>query len=401
MNSWPCRWIAATALSVTATGFEKSVQTGFRLEVNQRYLVDFRLQVGTLVQTVNVTGSAVEVESSSTTVGDVIEDRKIISLPLNGRSYLDLLGLQPGVAPVSNPSPFQPTIVASGDLTTGLLSVNGQRENANAFMVNGSVVEDNGSNGAGAIPVLDSIQEFRLQTSTFDPEYGNFSGAVINVITKSGTNQFHGSVFEFLRNTDLDAKTYFNSTRGTLIRNQFGGSAGGPVIKNRLFFFGDYQGTRQIAGLSTGILNVPSAAQRSGDLSAPVAALLANLEQSGNPLPAVRGDSLSGHFASTLSSRLGYAVTAGEPYFAPVVLPPQPASFQTDSSPRRPSLLRRLACSSSFPRPTAPAAECIQPIRAQRPTRTLPTISLVRAATFLPTTATIPGRSTTTLTVRS
>ena len=252
-------------LKVIATGFETSVQSGFRLEVNQRYLVDFKLQVGAVVQTVSVTGSAVEVESSSTTVGDVIEDRKIIALPLNGRSYLDLLGLQPGVAPVSNPSPFQPTIVASGDLTTGLLSVNGQRENANAFMVNGSIVEDNGSNGAGAIPVLDSIQEFRLLTSTFDPEYGNFSGAVINVITKSGTNQFHGSVFEFLRNTDLDAKTYFNSTRGTLIRNQFGGSAGGPVIKNHLFFFGDYQGTRQIEGLATGNLNVPSAAQKSGD----------------------------------------------------------------------------------------------------------------------------------------
>ena len=252
-------------LKVTATGFETSVQSGFRLEVNQRYLVDFKLQVGAVVQTVSVSGSAVEVEASSTTVGDVIEDRKIIALPLNGRSYLDLLGLQPGVAPVSNPSPFQPTIVASGDLTTGLLSVNGQRENANAFMVNGSIVEDNGSNGAGAIPVLDSIQEFRLLTSTFDPEYGNFSGAVINVITKSGTNQFHGSAFEFLRNTDLDAKTYFNGTRGTLIRNQFGGSAGGPVIKNHLFFFGDYQGTRQIEGLATGNLNVPSAAQKSGD----------------------------------------------------------------------------------------------------------------------------------------
>jgi len=304
-------------VSVTATGFEKSVESGLRLEVNQRYRVDFKLQVGAVVQTVAVTGSAVEVESSSTTVGDVIEDRKIISLPLNGRSYLDLLGLQPGVAPVSNPSPFQPTIVASGDLTTGLLSVNGQRENANAFMINGSIVEDNGSNGAGAIPVLDSIQEFRLQTSTFDPEYGNFSGAVINVITKSGTNQFHGSVFEFLRNTDLDARTYFNATRGTLIRNQFGGSAGGPVIKNRVFFFGDYQGTRQTAGLSTGVLNVPSAAQQGGDVSAPVAALLASLEQSGNPLPSVRGDNLPGHFASTLSSRLGYAVTPGEPYFAP------------------------------------------------------------------------------------
>jgi hypothetical protein len=154
-------------LTVSATGFETSVETAFRLEVNQRYRVDFKLQVGAVVQTVAVTGSAVEVESSSTTVGDVIEDRKIISLPLNGRSYIDLLGLQPGVAPVSNPSPFQPTIVASGDLTTGLLSVNGQRENANAFMVNGSIVEDNGSNGAGAkpAPLTPSTATFLVRSS--------------------------------------------------------------------------------------------------------------------------------------------------------------------------------------------------------------------------------------------
>jgi hypothetical protein len=304
-------------ITAGASGFETSEQSGFRLEVNQRYRVEFKLQIGAVVQTVKVAGSAVEVESSSTQLGDVIEDKKIIALPLNGRSYLDLLGLQPGVAPVGNPSPFQPTLAVSGDLTNGELSVNGQRENANAFMVNGAIAEDNGSNGAGVIPVLDSIQEFRLLTSTFDPEYGNFSGAVINVITKSGTNQFHGSVFEFLRNTDLDAKTYFDATRGTLIRNQFGGSLGGPILKNRLFFFGDYQGTRQIAGLSTGNLLVPSEAQKSGDLSAAVASLLTTLQQNGEPLPVVRGDNLPGHFAATLSARLGYAVSAGEPYFAP------------------------------------------------------------------------------------
>jgi Carboxypeptidase regulatory-like domain len=308
-----------TGYSVTAVGagFKTSEQTGFRLEVNQRYRVDFKLEVGAVAQTVNVTGSPVEVESSSTQLGDVIEDRKIVALPLNGRSYLDLLGLQPGVAPVGNPSPFQPTVAVSGDLTSGELSVNGQRENANSFMVNGAIAEDNGSNGAGVIPVLDSIQEFRLLTSTFDPEYGNFSGAVVNVITKAGTNEFHGSVFEFLRNTDLDAKTYFNSTRGTLIRNQFGGSIGGPAIKNHLFFFGDYQGTRQTKGLSTGNLLVPSDAQKTGDLSTPVAALLATLAQSGGPLPTVRGDNGPGHMAATLTSRLGYAVTPGEPYFAP------------------------------------------------------------------------------------
>ncbi len=304
-------------ITAEATGFESSTESGFRLEVNQRYRVDLKLQVGTVVQNVNVTAAPVEVESSSTQIGDVIQDQKIQALPLNGRSYLDLLGLQPGVAPTSNPSPFQPQQVVSGDLTSGELSVNGQRENANAFMVNGAIAEDNGSNGAGVIPVLDSIQEFRLLTSSFDPEFGNFSGAVINVITKPGTNQLHGSVFEFLRNTDLDAKEYFDSSRGTLQRNQFGGTVGGPILKNRLFFFGDYQGTRQNEGLSTGNLLVPTPAQKNGDLSGPVNALLATLQQNGHPLPVVRGDNDPGHMAATLSARLGYAVTAGEAYFAP------------------------------------------------------------------------------------
>jgi hypothetical protein len=298
-------------ITAEAPGFEKTVQSGLRLLVNQRYRVDFTLQVGKVSQTVNVTGSPVQVESNSTQLGDVIQDRKIEALPLNGRSYLDLLGLQTGVVPTSNPSPFQPTIVASGNLTTGLLSVNGQRENANAFFVNGAIAEDNGSNGAGVIPTLDSIQEFRLLTSSFDSEFGHFSGAIVNVITKSGTNTFHGSVFEFLRNTDLDAKNYFDIKRGTLQRNQYGGTFGGPLVKNRLFFFTDYQKTSQNQGVSTGNLLVPSQAQKGGDLSAPVSALLAV-----KPSGTVRGDNDPGHMAATLSARLGYTVSAGEPYFA-------------------------------------------------------------------------------------
>lgn len=223
-------------LSADAPLFERSVQAGFRLEVNQRYRVDFTMKVGKAADTVTVSASGVEVESSSTQLGDVIQDKKIEALPLNGRSYLDLLGLQTGVAPVANPSPFQPQQVVSGDLTSGELSVNGQRENANAFLVNGAIAEDNGSNGAGVIPVLDSLQEFRLLTSTYDAEFGNFSGAIVNVITKSGTNALHGSAFEFLRNTDLDAAPYFSpGDRSILKRNQFGGTLGGPVLKDRLF----------------------------------------------------------------------------------------------------------------------------------------------------------------------
>jgi hypothetical protein len=295
------------AITAEAPGFEKTEQTGLKLLLNQEFRVNLKLQVGKVAATVEVLGSPVQVETDSTQLGQVIEDKAIEALPLNGRSYIDLLGLQTGVVPSSNPSPFQPSQPASGFLGEGELSVNGQRENANGFLVNGAPVEDTGSNGAGVIPVLDSIQEFRLLTNSFDAEFGGFSGAIVSVITKSGSNQFHGAAFEFLRNESLDAKNFFDSSRGAFQRNQYGGALGGPVIKNHLFFYGDFQGTRQNRGLSTGTVLVPSAAQRSGDLSS-----LANVLTG-----SVRGDDAPGHFADYLSTKLGYPVTAGEPYYTP------------------------------------------------------------------------------------
>jgi len=292
-------------ITVAAPGFEKAEQTGLKLLVNQEFRADFKLRVGAVAAKVTVSGAPVQVESHSTQLGDVIEDQKMEVLPLNGRSYLDLLGLQTGVTPVVNPGAFQAVQSASGILTEGEVSVNGQQDSANSYMVNGASVEDVGSNGAGIIPTLDSIQEFRLLTNSFDTEFGGFSGAVVNVITKSGTNAYHGSAFEFLRNQDLDSRNYFGPTRGAFRRNQFGGTIGGPILKNRVFFFGDYQGTRQTLGLSTGIVLVPSAAQLTGDLS--------SLE--GELTGVVRGDNAPGHMASTLSSELGYTVTAGEPYY--------------------------------------------------------------------------------------
>jgi Carboxypeptidase regulatory-like domain len=295
------------AITAEAPGFEKIEQTGLKLLVSQEFRVNFKLPVGKVAATVEVSSAPVQVETDSTQLGQVIEGKAIEALPLNGRSYIDLLGLQTGVIPTSNPSPFQPSQPASGFLGEGELSVNGQRENANGFLVNGAPVEDTGSNGAGVIPVLDSIQEFRLLTNSFDAEFGGFSGAIVSVVTKSGSNEFHGSAFEFLRNESLDAKNFFDSTRGAFQRNQFGGAIGGPILKNHLFFFGDYQGTRQNRGLSTGTVLVPSAAQRSGDLSS-LASLLKGT---------VRGDNAPGHFADYLSAALGYPVVAGEPYYVP------------------------------------------------------------------------------------
>jgi len=151
--------------------------------------------------------------------------------------------LQAGVIPVSF-DPSQHDRHVSGNLNTGQVSVNGQRESANSFMVNGGDVEEGVQNGASIVPTLDSIEEFRLLTNSFNAEYGRFSGAIVNVVTKSGTNEIHGSIYEFLRNEKLDSRNYFDQERGVFKRNQFGGTIGAPVIKNKVFFFGDYQGTR-------------------------------------------------------------------------------------------------------------------------------------------------------------
>ena len=134
-------------------------------------------------------------------------------------------------------------------------------------MVNGGDVEESVQNGASIVPTLDSIEEFRLLTNSFNAEYGRFSGAIVNVVTKSGTNEIHGSAYEFLRNEKLDARNYFDQDRGVFKRNQFGGTIGAPIIKNKVFFFGDYQGTREIRGLSSGLINVPSILERTGDFS--------------------------------------------------------------------------------------------------------------------------------------
>src|SRR5208337_2955373 len=140
----------------------------------------------------------------------------------------------------------------SGDLNPGNLSVNGQRETTNGFYVNGGAAQEDFNMGAAVVPNLDSIQDLRVLTSNFNAEYGNFSGGQILVSTRSGANQLHGSVFEYLRNTALDARNYFAPDRAKYLRNQFGGTLGGPIRKDKLFYFVDYQGTRMTQGLDTG-----------------------------------------------------------------------------------------------------------------------------------------------------
>jgi Carboxypeptidase regulatory-like domain len=291
-------------IAATATGFRPYSATDITLQVNDQFRLDITMDVGTVAEEVSVAANAVRVETENTQLGDVIDSKKMLALPLNGRSYIDLLGLQAGVAPTTAGTlegNIQSDRQVSGNLNPGNISVNGQRETANAFLVNGGDVSEGRNLGAGLVPNLDSIEEFRLITNSFDAEYGKFSGAVVNAITKSGTNGFHGDVFEFLRNDKLDAKNYFTSGKSELRRNQFGYAAGGPIWKNKLFWFSDYQGTRQVQGAETGLVTVPTAAERQGNFD-----------------PSTLTGTIDGpYWAQVLSQRLGYAVTQGEPYSSP------------------------------------------------------------------------------------
>ena len=301
-------------LDVEASGFERYERKAIVLDTNAALTLNASLVIGSVSQNVTVTDNTLHVETTATQLGQVITGRQMTAVPLDGRSYTDLLSLQPGVAPQTAITDTTVQDVGatvlnpSGTLNPGNLSVNGQRETANYFGVNGSDVEDDVDAGTAVIPNLDSIAEFRIITSNFDAEYGEYSGGQISVITKSGTNALHGSAVDFLRNTDLDARNYFSPTRGAFRQNQFGGTLGGPIRRDKLFFFLDYQGTRQTQGVDTGNIAVPSNADRTGDLS--------------DLTTGTAGNQLSGlvsgpYFANILTQKLGYQVVAGEPYYLP------------------------------------------------------------------------------------
>jgi len=297
-------------IEITSDGFKPYKRTGLVIDVNTKLQADVTLEVGERSEQILVSESAVHVETESSQMGEVVAGTVITAVALNGRSFTDLMSLQPGIVPMSTQLPdsivmagAQVAIAPSGGLNPGNQSISGQREEANGFMVKGGDVKEMMNGGTSIVPNLDSISEFRILTNNFDAEYGNYSGGVINVVTKSGANQVHGSAFEFLRNTVLDAKNFFSPERGVFQQNQFGGTLGGPIVKSKAFFFADYQGTRTIQGVDTGSISVPSAVDRTGNL----------LDQASSLTGSVSGPNL----ANILSNELGYAVSAGEPYYTP------------------------------------------------------------------------------------
>src|SRR5579863_6441172 len=257
-------------LSASVAGFEKGGIENVDLNVNDALHFDFALQVGSVTATVDVQADAQQVQTTSTQLGTTIESNQILAMPLNGRSYLDLLSLQAGVAPLNTNGNFSDRSPASGLYSqstssgAGNVSTDGQPEYANAFLVNGAEVNETKNMGAGLIPNADSVAEFRLLTNSFSAEYGKFTGAVMNSVTKSGTNHIHGDLFEFYRNQGMDAYGWFNPTKAEFKQHQYGGVVGGPIWKDRLFFFTDYQQSRRIEGLSTGNLQVMSNDERNG-----------------------------------------------------------------------------------------------------------------------------------------
>ena len=255
-------------------------------------------------QTIVVTANQLAAETTSTQLGETLDTHKIEAVPLNGRSFTDLMAVQPGIVPQNSAQPGAVIMTGvastppSGDANPGNLSISGQRESTNGFRVNGSDVEEDVNMGTSILVNLDSIDDFRVLTSNFDAEYGNSSGGQILVTTKSGAAQLHGSAFEFLRNTALDARNYFSSDRAAYRQNQFGGALGGEPFHRGVKLFADYQGTRLTEGIDTGNIAVPTASERTGQFAA----------------TDLTGCVSGAYLASLLSQKLGATIQANDPY---------------------------------------------------------------------------------------
>ena len=248
-------------------GFKRTVLGPFDLQVNQIARVDVHLEVGDTTQSVEITGFAPVLQTESTATGDTLESTKLTSIPLNGRNYASLLQLMPGAISTSpNAMNTQNKFQGSGSRP----QVNGNREQTNNFLVDGIDVNDSIDNRIGYHPNVDALEEVKVVTGNGSSEWGNAGGAIVNATIKSGTNTYHGNAFEFLRNDKLDANGFFNNRtntkRNALKRNIFGGTFGGPIVKNKAFFFMDYEGT-EFRNSGPSSASVAPASWRAGDLS--------------------------------------------------------------------------------------------------------------------------------------
>src|SRR5277367_5520592 len=266
--SIPLLPVGTYTVRVDSTGFQSSESKDLTLQVDEARELDFSLAPASVSTTVNVAGEAVAVETANASLGQVITSQQVAQLPLNGRDFVQLATLTAGATAETNPNSFFTSAASSEVAARGSfsLSVGGSRPNSTDWLLDGV---DNNELTAGGISIfssIDDIQEFKVLTYTYSAEYGTRAGPTVLVTTKSGTNNFHGSLFEFFRNTDLDAKSFFASSKEKFNLNQFGGSIGGPIFKNKTFFFVDGEQKYQLHGIPfTGL--VPATDMINGDFS--------------------------------------------------------------------------------------------------------------------------------------
>ena len=281
-------------VAVTHDGFKKITRDDVTVNVAESVSLNLSLELGSVTETVEVTGAAPVLQTERGELGQVIDRQQLLDLPLNGRNAIGLAGLTTGVVPGPQ--------FSDGPLNLANISVNGSRGGATEILQDGapSTVPENspGTFATATLPSMERVQEFKVQTNSFSAEFGRTTGGVINIVIKSGSNDPHGSVYEFLRNSKLDSNDFFLNRAGrslpTFQRNQFGFTLGGPVViphlyngRNRTFFFGGYEGVRQ-RSLQTSTITIPSAAEMAGDFSQTLTPQVSRSSFSIPPVPSAR-----------------------------------------------------------------------------------------------------------------
>src|SRR5262245_3849375 len=254
-------------IEVEKTGFRRFARDPITVEVQSTIRIDVTMEVGAVTEVIEVTAQTPILQTENASLGQVVESRRVLEAPLNGRNVYGLIALVPGVVP-GGQSGTTPT--GTNPFAWGNYQIGGGQSNEHATYIDGAPVNVSYVNLTSLVPTQDAIQEFKVQTNNMGPEFGRLAGGVINMATRSGSNEFHGSLYEFLRNKVLNANTFFNNRAGVarpaFTQNQYGGRVGGPVKKDKTFFFFSYEGFRLRQGASY-TYTVPTDAQRAGDFS--------------------------------------------------------------------------------------------------------------------------------------
>src|ERR1700726_609841 len=300
--------VSIYTIRVESQGFQITEQKDIRLQVDEQREVDFALNPASVSQTVEVSATEVAVETSNPTLGQVITAEQVADLPLNGRDFVQLATLIPGVTQETNPNSFFNNGPSSEVSARGTysLSVGGSRAQETDWLLDGNDNNELTAGGIAILPSIDAIQEFKVLTYNYSAEYGTRAGPTVLVTTKSGSNSFHGSLFEFLRNTALDAKSFFATSAEKFNLNQFGGSIGGPIRKNKTFFFLDGEQKDQLHGITfTGL--VPGAAMHTSPTQ-PFADF--SSDPFGNPVTSLTNPYTGGSFQCNAATGQPTAVNA-------------------------------------------------------------------------------------------